>query len=172
MSHAFGAESGAEFYGYMASFNGILVIFFTPILTKLFKQVKLLSKVMMGAATYILGFGMLSYLNTLSFFFISAFIFTMGEIMIVLGQTPFIMNRTPETHRGRVSAVIPIISGIGFSFGPLLMGMSLQYNTIETNWFFVGCVGCIALFFLYVISIYDRKTEVVLSGAVLEKSAL
>jgi len=157
MSQLFGRETGGEYYGYMASFNGILVIIFTPIMTKIFKQIRLLSKIIFGAATYAIGFGMLSFLNSLPFFFISAFIFTMGEIMIVLGQTPFIMNRTPETHRGRVSAVMPIISGTGFALGPMIIGLSLNHNSIAMNWVFVGCAGCAAVFLLFLISLYDKK---------------
>ena len=53
---------GAEYYGYMASFNGIVVIAFTPLITWLMRRIKHTKKIVVGGVLYSIGFG---YVRTL-----------------------------------------------------------------------------------------------------------
>ena len=57
---------------------------------------------------------------------------------------PFIMNHTPATHRGRMSSILPIIMGAGFSIGPVIMGSILDLRGFTFSWFLVAVIGLIA----------------------------
>lgn len=155
--HNFG-DLGAKYYGFMASFNGAVVIIFTPILTKLTEKMKNIRIMVYGGLLYIIGFGMLGFLNTLPFFFVSVLIFTFGEIVLAVSVSPFIVDHTPISHRGRMSATLPIIFGMGYTFGPAVMGKVLTYLSIESGWFLIGAIVLVATCLMYVLEKFeDRK---------------
>lgn len=156
----------AEFFGRIAGFNGIIVIVFTPIITQMFNKVNNIRKMAYGGILYALGFGMLGFYNELIYFFISAFIFTLGEIVLAISTTPFIANHTPASHRGRMNAVIPMIYGLGYTAGPLGMGQMLKFLGINSAWKVVGVVSIIAVIFMLILEYYDAGSRKKITGEV------
>jgi MFS family permease len=150
-------KSGAQYYGLMASTNGLVVMFFTPLIVKLTEKVKLIRKMILGGLLYAVGFGMLGFLNSLPFFFVSVFIFTLGEIVMSIASTPFIANHTPASHRGRMNAVLPMIFGAGYALGPMTMGKVLSYISIETGWIALGIFALVTSVFMYMLEKYDDR---------------
>jgi len=152
-------SNAAGFYGMLISFNAIIVITMTPIITKLISGKKSIKRIFLGGILYTVGFGMLGFINSIPFVYISVIVITLGEIVITISSAPFIANHTPASHRGRMDAVLPIIMGLGFTIGPAIMGTILKFTTIENGWRFVGLVMLIYTFFTYLLYAYDEKTK-------------
>lgn len=152
-------KTGAEYNGLIASTNGLVVMLFTPLIVKLSERTKIIRKMVYGGILYSIGFGMLGFLNSLPFFFVSVFIFTLGEIIMSIASTPFIANHTPASHRGRMNAVIPMILGAGYTLGPSGMGKILSYISIETGWILVGIFTMITACLMYLLEKYDDKNN-------------
>ena len=139
--------NGAKFYGFVASINGFAVIIFTPIITTLLHKVKALKVIAIGGIFYAVSFGMFGVISKLPMFFIAIFIMTIGEILITTNQGTFIANNTPSSHRGRINAIIPIITGAGYAFGPAVMGNVSNYFGYTVTWtiisilMFIGVIG-------------------------------
>lgn len=150
---------GAQYFGWMASMNGLVVILFTPILTKLTEKTKGMRKMVCGILLYAVGFGMLGVFNTLAHFFLSVFIFTLGEILLSISVMPFIANHTPASHRGRMNAVMPTIAGIGYAIGPVTMGRILNYTSVESAWLMLGGFTMISAAFMFGLEKYDARTS-------------
>lgn len=148
---------GAKYYGLMAGFNGLVVMIFTPLVTRMSENTKHIRKMIYGGLLYAFGFGMLGILNTLPFFFVSVFIFTLGEIILAISITPFIANHTPMSHRGRMNAILPIIFGMGYTLGPITMGKALGYISIESAWLILGMVAIVSSIFMCGLERYDEK---------------
>jgi MFS family permease len=148
---------GAKYYGLMAGFNGLVVMIFTPLVTRMSQNTKHIRKMIYGGLLYAFGFGMLGILNTLPFFFVSVFIFTLGEIILAISVTPFIANHTPMSHRGRMNAILPIIFGMGYTLGPITMGKALGYISIESAWLILGMVAIVSSIFMCGLERYDEK---------------
>jgi MFS family permease len=151
-------ELGAQYYGLIAGFNGLVVILFTPLLTKATEKLTDTRRMVNGVFLYAVGFGMLGVLNSLPFFFVAAFVFTLGEIIIAISVNPFIANHTPISHRGRMNAVIPMIMGAGFTIGPMGMGKLLSYLSIEQGWLFIGFVGFIGTLMMFWVEKYAERS--------------
>lgn len=140
-------ENGAKFYGFVASINGFVVIIFTPIITTLLHRVKALKVIAIGGIFYAVSFGMFGFISKLPMFFISIFIMTIGEILISTNQGTFIANNTPSSHRGRINAILPIITGAGYAFGPAVMGNVSNAFGYTVTWtiisilMFIGVIG-------------------------------
>ena len=150
---------GAKYYGLMAGFNGLVVMLFTPLVTRASENTKHIRKMIYGGLLYAFGFGMLGILNTLPFFFVSVFIFTLGEIILAISITPFVANHTPMSHRGRMNAVLPIIFGMGYTLGPITMGKALGYISIESAWLILGMVAIVSSIFMCGLERYDEKQK-------------
>jgi len=129
---------GAKYFGYIAGFNGLVVMLFTPIVMKIIEGIKSMRRMVYGGLLYALGFGMMGVTHSLSFVFLWAFTFTIGEIILAISVTPFIANHTPVSHRGRMNSVMPMMFGLGNTLGPVGMGYALTYVSIDTGWIFIG----------------------------------
>lgn len=158
-SQNFGGVLSGRYFGMMAGFNGLIVILFTPIMTKLTHKIKNIRCMMYGGILYAVGFGMLGVINTLAAFFISVFIFTIGEIVLAINNASFIANHTPASHRGRMSSVLPLVMGMGHILGPMIMGNAILFTGIEKGWLIVGAVvGICSIFTIGLEKYDDRKT--------------
>lgn len=153
-------ELGAQYYGWIASFNGLVVILFTPIVTKLTGNIKNIRRMVYGGLLYAAGFGGFGLIAKLPMFFVMAYIFTIGEIVLSISVMPFIANHTPASHRGRMSAILPMILGLGYTLGPLGMGRMLNYTSIEEAWLVLGVLTTISAAFMFLLEKYEERTQV------------
>jgi len=150
---------GAQYFGWMASLNGLVVILFTPVLTKVTEKIAGMRKMVYGILLYAIGFGMLGVIYSLKYFFLSVFIFTLGEILLSISVTPFIVNHTPASHRGRMNAVLPTIMGIGYAIGPMTMGKVLNYLSVEGAWLILGGLTMVTAVLMFVLEKYDERVN-------------
>lgn len=150
---------GAKYFGFIAGFNGLVVMLFTPIVTKIAEGIKSMRRMVYGGLLYALGFGMLGVTHSLSFVFVWAFTFTLGEIILAISVMPFIVNQTPVSHRGRMNSVIPMIFSLGETLGPVGMGYALTYISIDTGWMLIGISTLIFSLFMFGLEkVEARKT--------------
>lgn len=148
---------GAEFFGILASVNGVTVMIFTPLLTAFFAKQTELQRVILGGVCYFLGFGALAFVSSKLLIMACAFVFTLGEILITISYMPFVANQTPASHRGRMNAVVPLIMGIGYSTGPLLMGSWLKVVSIPTGWHIISGIVFTGVCFMVILERYMNK---------------
>lgn len=134
-------SNGAKLYGLLGGINGVVVIVFTPIITSLTTKMNVLKAMSIGGLFYAIAFFMFGIVNTVVLFFIGVFLMTIGEILIVINQGTFIANNTPASHRGRISSILPLISGIGFAIGPMIMGDMIEKYNIFVGWMIVATVA-------------------------------
>lgn len=152
-------DEGAKLFGGFASLNGLVVIIFTPIITTVFHKMNNLKKSVVAGLFYGVGFGILGFIEVKLAFFMSVFIFTLGEILLVISTMPFLSNHTPVSHRGRINAIVNIIMGIGHMGGPLLVGYLLGFISISTTWKLVGLVAFVSAIGLLILDCFDPKAS-------------
>lgn len=153
-------EKGAQYFGYLAGFNGLVVMVFTPIVTKLAEKTPVMRRMVYGGLFYALGFGMLGVLHSPFFFvFLCAFTFTLGEVILAISVTPFIANHTPASHRGRMSAVVPMLFNFGNTLGPFGMGKVLSYVSLDTGWKGIGVSTLIFAVLMGGLEFYEKRNQ-------------
>ena len=153
-------EAGATIYGYLNSLNGFVVIVFTPILTVLLKKMTEIPKTVVGLLLFIAGNALFSLENAVAILFLGMFVFTLGEVVTVLGSKPYASRRVPASHRGRVGGISNLTHAVctsltQFLISFLLMATSSNYHLI---WWVFNSIGFVAVVLYLFMYRPDRRT--------------
>lgn len=151
---------GAIHYGLIASFNGIIVVLFTPVLTKLLSQTNNLKNIFIGAIFYNIAILILSLFSNLFFIFLAMYFLTVGEIVLSTNVPTFMANHTPESHRGRLSGIIPVISGLGYILSPIISGTLLKHMNFNYVWLISFVIVLISTLFIPFLKRYELRNSI------------
>ncbi len=157
LTELFGETLGPEYFGYVMTMNTIIVLFFTPIVLKITKNISPILNVFIATITYIIGFGMMAFIDEIGLFFLSTFIWTIGEIIASVNTSVYITNHSPVNHRGRFSSVIELVHFGSRIFFPTFMGSFLMIYTMEQSWILNACVSVFCAIVLYILYISENK---------------
>ena len=119
------AEAGATLYGYLNSLNGFVVIAFTPIFTVALRKITEIPKCVIGLLLFSAGIALFSAGNLTAVLFAGMFVFTLGEVITVLGSNPYASRRIPASHRGRVGGISTVVHSIFSSLTQYLISFML-----------------------------------------------
>ena len=138
--------AGATIYGYLNSLNGFVVILFTPILTIVLKKFTEIPKVILGMLLFVSGMALFSLEGAVALLFAGMFVFTLGEVVTVLGSNPYTSRRIPASHRGRVGGISTVVHSIFSSVTQYLISFLLiltrsNYLLIWTVFILLGLLS-------------------------------
>ncbi len=160
IENVFGGDDGAKLYGMLLSFNAVIVIIFTILVTEFVKRFRTIISIAFASILYAVGFGMIAFIgNEFQLYFLSVFIWTIGEIVIMTNTNVFIMSHTPVNHRGRFNAIVGLLSGMGFIISPKIMSFLIEKLGYFNSWKYVGLSALIAAFGFFIISIIEKKQQ-------------
>ena len=133
LSALFGTD-GAPYFGTMMTLNALVVVFCTTPLMVATRRIRPVYNVMLAAVTYAVGFGMLFFEIGVWWFFASAVIWTVGEIISTVNIGVYVANHSPVTHRGRFNSIYYLIQGAGGAVAPWLTGMFIASHGVRWAW--------------------------------------
>ncbi|SHH51925.1 Predicted arabinose efflux permease, MFS family [Caloranaerobacter azorensis DSM 13643] len=151
------SDKGAQYFGLLSSFNGLIVILFTPVMTHILEKLDELPKIIIGLLLYSLSF--LIIRNTVIYwvFFVMMFVFTIGEIINTLGASPYISRRVPASHRGRINSYSNIVYFIGGIAGRITMGWVIDTFSYTTAFTILAGIGIVSTIIAYLNYKLDKK---------------
>lgn len=142
-------QAGAALYGYLNSLNGFVVIVFTPLLTMALKKLTEIPKCVLGLALFLSGMLMFMLCEAHWLLFVGMFIYTLGEVVTVLGHNPYTSRRIPASHRGRVGGIHSVLFAVFFTLTQYAVSfvLLLAEGSYSLLWaIFIGCgtvAGCL-----------------------------
>ena len=147
-------QTGATLYGYLNSLNGFVVIVFTPILTVLLKKLTEIPKTILGLLLFVAGIALFSLEAATIMLFVGMFVFTLGEVITVLGSNPYNSRRVPASHRGRVGGISTVVHSMFSSLTQylisfLLMATNSNYQLIWIVFILCGLAGAVLYALMY-----------------------
>jgi len=92
----------------------------------------------LGAVLYAVGFGLVGFVNTALLFTLAITIWTVGEMVHVPVSQAYVADVAPEDMRGRYMGAAGLTWGVGWSLGPLLAGLAMDYADPHYVWY--GCL--------------------------------
>jgi hypothetical protein len=146
--------AGATIYGYLNSLNGFVVIVFTPIFTVLLKKLTEIPKTILGLLLFVAGNAFFSTQTAVAMLFVGMFVFTLGEVISVLGSNPYTSRRIPASHRGRIGGISTVVHSVFSSLTQYLISFMLilthsNYTLLWMVFIVIGLVAAAAYGFLY-----------------------
>ena len=159
MTQAFGSGLGSKYYGFVMATNGIVIIICTTFIIKATMKIKPVMNVALASLFYAVGFGMLGFVNSFFFYIVAATIYTLGEILEATNSGVYIANHSPINHRGRFNAIIPLITGVGFSFGPAIFGRFIDAYGIRKLWIMCFVLAFSSSMFMRWLRSYEIKNN-------------
>lgn len=162
-------DSGPQFFGTIMTINGIVVIFLTVIIISMTRKFKPVLNISFAGILYAAGFGIIYFSTDLFMFSVSTILWTIGEIIASTYSDVYIINHTPVTHRGRFSAIIHILIGSGFIFGPYLSGLFVSRYELEKIWLIVSALAIISSFLMYMLYYFEGPGENLFSAEIDEE---
>lgn len=153
------SPNGAKFYGTIMSVNGLVVITMTTIIAAVTRKLRPIFNITLAGLFFSVGFGMLFFAKTFTFFVISTIIWTIGEVLSATNSGVYIANHTPKSHRGRFNSVLPLITGTGFAVGPFMMGFFIRNRAVHSAWLVVFSFGIIATACMYLLYLNEKRKE-------------
>ena len=151
---------GGTNYGILGGINGAVVICLTPVIVRLTHSIKPLFIMGFGGLMYAVAFGSFAFIKTMPLFIMFIIIMTVGEISISINGSAFAANHTPASHRGRVSAAIQLIFGVGSAISPMIMGKYITVKSISSGWMLICAIMIVSSSFMFLLSKMDKTIEV------------
>ena len=128
-------ENGAVLFGTVNSLNCLVVVLFTPLITRLTAAVSEPRKLLWGQA--LLGGGylvFLLFLGCVPVYYLAMLLFTWGEIVSTIAQDPYMTRRIPASHRGRLNGFNAVLSFLLQSVFQLIVGWMYDRSGSSPAW--------------------------------------
>lgn len=137
-------DEGAALYGTISSLNCIVVVVFTPLITKLFAKILNTRKIIIGQALVMTGYLIfIKFMGRIPVYYLAMLLFTWGEIFTVISEGPYTSTRIPASHRGRISGVSSVLAFIVQSCSRLATGVLYDNYGSQAAW--ILTMGMLAL---------------------------
>ncbi len=152
-------DNGPQYFGTIMTLNGIVVISLTVIIISMTRRIEPVLNISLAGILYAIGFGIIYFSTTLFLFAFSTVLWTLGEIIASTYSDVYIINHTPITHRGRFSAIIHILIGSGFIFGPYFSGLFISYHKLENIWLLIFILAIFSSFLMYLLYYFEKSVK-------------
>lgn len=128
-------ENGAVLFGTVSSLNCIVVVAFTPLITRVFRRMaetkKMLCGMLLAGAGYLVFLLLIGHVPT---YYLAILLFTWGEIFSTISGGPYLSRRVPESHRGRVNGFTAVLATIIQGGCALLVGWLYDHAGRNASW--------------------------------------
>ncbi|NCC64834.1 MAG: MFS transporter [Spirochaetia bacterium] len=152
-------QSGAPLYGKMMALNGIVVVLFNPILVSSLRRFHPLANSSLSGILYAAGFGLFAFATSNIAFLILTVVYTFGEIIAATNEQFYIANNTPISHRGRFSAILPILMGTGHAIAPITGGMIIERYSINSLWLIAAATSLLGAFGVFCLYLTEKHKK-------------
>ena len=151
-------ESGAVIFGSVSSLNCIVVVIFTPIITRLLFRVREPGRMLCGQGLIAAGYLLfLLLMGHIPFYYFAMLLFTWGEICSTIAEGPYVSRRIPASHRGRISGLSSVLGFLIRSAVSLSIGRIYDDAGATPTWMFVLCVLAAAFLLILLLRRQDRR---------------
>lgn len=151
-------ENGAIIYGSVSSLNCIVVVLCTPIFTMLFKKMVNTKKNFYGELFLLVGYIVFLLMRgKIPFYYIAIILFTFGEILTTIANGPYLTERIPESHRGRINGFLSVVQSVLQAIFLLVVGALYDWKGSCVAWIFVLGMLLVSIFGAFVLIGLDRR---------------
>jgi MFS family permease len=138
-------------YDIIPTTNALMVVFIQIFVTRITKKYRPLPVMMVGTLFYALGVGSVALGVSLTGFWISIVIMSIGELILMPTSSTYVANLAPPEMRGRYMSVAGLTWSAAAGIAPVLGGLLSDNIAPVATWyggFTVGLLGLLGFFLL------------------------
>ena len=151
-------DSGALIYGSVTSINCVVVVLFTPVITRLFGSYSEPARLTAGVSLVVAGFVILMvFMGYIPMYYVSMTILTWGEIFAMTADSPYLSRRIPASHRGRLNGAMTVIRTMVTSLSQLGLGWIYGGGGSKAAWIAVMAAGAVTICASFVLIRRDKE---------------
>lgn len=148
-SEFFGAQ-GAAIFGFLMSFNAVVVLGTTALLTRLTRRLSGPATMGIGTGLFAAGFAMLAFRLDRTGLVLSTLVWTLGEVLFATNTGAYLGDHTPRNFRGRFQAIREFMASSGRLLSPVFFGVVITHAGVRASWLVaalvaLACTGGFAL---------------------------
>ena len=158
-------SSGYVIYGTFTSVNCLVVVLFTPVVTRSFASMADSIKAVFGVLMLEIGYGIfLLFKGRVPVYYIAMTIITLGEIFAMLAENPYLTKRVPATHRGRINGAETVMRTATASVFQVFIGHIYAGSGVSAAWTAVMLTGAVFIAVSLMMVRMDRNVYADLYG--------
>lgn len=135
----YGAGS-ARFYGMLNTLNAALVVFCTPVITRLTARFRPLRVLAGGGLLYVAAFAAFAVFRSTVLFVLTSAVFTAAEIMTTIYMGTFLADHAPNAYLGRINSIATFFQGGANALAPMAMGFVLAAAGYFRSWLLIAAL--------------------------------
>ena len=112
--------------GFLYATNGLIVILFQLPVSKLTQKRNLIRSLFLGSLGYSLGYFLVGFSASFSWLIFCMIIISFSEITVLPASMAIVANLSKEKHHGLYMGAYGLFYSLGWSFGPLVGGISID----------------------------------------------
>ena len=139
-------------YGFLWTINGLVIVCGQPVLNKLLDdilKIKLIYKLYLGSALFVLGFFTLLFATDYPHFILTMVIVTLGEILTFPTIPAVVDNLSTLSEKGKYQGAVSVFAALGRAIGPLAGGLIVDNSSYDM--LFTVMIALMGLTTLFVI---------------------
>ena len=151
-------DAGAVIFGTASSLNCITVVVFTPIITRVFANMRETGKMVTGRLLVFGGY--LLFLLLLGFipgYYLAMLVFTWGEIFSTVAEGPYVSTRIPASHRGRINGLMSVVYGFVTGVVDVTVGQLYDRAGSTLTWALILAVILVSAAAAMLLKALDKK---------------
>lgn len=141
-------------YGFLWTINGIVIVCGQPVLNKLLDdilKIKLIYKLYLGSALFVLGFFTLLFATDYPHFILTMVIVTLGEILTFPTIPAVVDNLSTLSEKGKYQGAVSVFAALGRAIGPLAGGLIVDNSSYDMLFtVMIALMGITTLFVIVV----------------------
>jgi len=154
---------GSTIYGTITSVSCLVVVILNPIITKIIEAKTSELKLLIGIFMQIVGFAVfLLFLGKIPGYYFAIVLFTIGEILTVIADAPFIAQNVPKEYHGRVFGLTSFFCSLAGGFVMYVSGRLFDSGANKMAWIFTIIVCIVAL--LLALKLYYSNSRSLISS--------
>ncbi|MCH3961433.1 MAG: MFS transporter [Solobacterium sp.] len=139
-------SEGAVIYGTLSSLNCVIVVIFTPLITRLFSRFNETQKLLIGDLLMVGSYFIFQlFLGVIPSYYAAITMFTWGEIFRTISSDPYLTKRIPQSHRGRLLSINSVAGAFAYGLASIAVGQIYDLYGSHSAWILVIALGCLTI---------------------------
>ena len=132
--------------GALYSLNGLMVVFLQFPMVRALARYRMTTALIVGSILYALGYAMMGFGHSMPLLAAAMFVVTSGEIVTTPASMNLVANFSTIELRGRYMGVYGLFNSFGWSIGPLIGGVLLDFAARRSMllWSPIACLTLVA----------------------------